>query len=114
MEVNREYKDSVFSLLFNNKERLLELYNAIEGTNYTDAGDIKINTLQDIGLVQQPGWVVSQVLQNALHFAVSSGCCSITEVIEQFYYISGQGKRRVIRIPQKADSPNRASVNNQP
>ncbi|MDR1363621.1 MAG: Rpn family recombination-promoting nuclease/putative transposase, partial [Spirochaetaceae bacterium] len=48
MEVNRGYKDSVFTLLFNNEERLLELYNAIEGTNYTDAGDIKINTLRDI------------------------------------------------------------------
>ncbi|MDR1362806.1 MAG: Rpn family recombination-promoting nuclease/putative transposase, partial [Spirochaetaceae bacterium] len=48
MEVNRGYKDSVFTLLFNNKERLLELYNAIEGTNYTDAADIKINTLRDI------------------------------------------------------------------
>ncbi|MDR1363263.1 MAG: Rpn family recombination-promoting nuclease/putative transposase [Spirochaetaceae bacterium] len=48
MEVNRGYKDSVFTLLFNNEERLLELYNAIEGTSYTDAADIKINTLQDI------------------------------------------------------------------
>jgi hypothetical protein len=44
-----------------------------------------VGSEKDIGLVQQPGWVVSQVLQNALHFAVSSGCCSITEVIEQLY-----------------------------
>jgi hypothetical protein len=48
MGVNREYKDSVFSLLFSDKKRLLELYNAIEGTNYTDAEDITINTLQDV------------------------------------------------------------------
>ena len=26
----------LFSLLFNDKERLLELYNALNGTNYTD------------------------------------------------------------------------------
>jgi hypothetical protein len=48
MSVNREYKDSVFSLLFSDKARLLELYNAIEGTSYTDAEDITINTLQDV------------------------------------------------------------------
>jgi hypothetical protein len=29
MGINREYKDSVFTLLFNDKERLLELYNAM-------------------------------------------------------------------------------------
>jgi hypothetical protein len=48
MGVNREYKDSVFSMLFNDKERLLELYNAIYGTNYTDKNDITMNTLQNV------------------------------------------------------------------
>jgi hypothetical protein len=47
MEANREYKASVFTLLFNDKERLLELYNAINGTNYTDKENIEINTLQN-------------------------------------------------------------------
>jgi hypothetical protein len=32
--------------------------------------------------------VVSQVLQNAPHFAVYSGSCSETEVSEQLYYIN--------------------------
>jgi hypothetical protein len=48
MAVNREYKDSVFSLLFNDKARLLELYNAISGTSFTDEDDIEINTLQNV------------------------------------------------------------------
>jgi hypothetical protein len=47
MAINREYKSSVFALLFSDKARLLELYNAIEGTDYRDADDIEINTLQD-------------------------------------------------------------------
>ena len=45
--VNRKYKDSVFTLLFTDKERLLELYNAINGTNFTDKDGIQINTLQN-------------------------------------------------------------------
>ena len=48
MPVNREYKDSVFSLLFNDKTRLLELYNALhDGTPFTEEDGIEINTLRD-------------------------------------------------------------------
>jgi hypothetical protein len=35
-------------MLFNDKERLLELYNAITGSNYADSGGIEINTLQNV------------------------------------------------------------------
>ena len=45
---NREYKDSVFTLLFSDKAKLIELYNAIEGTNYPPDTEIKINTLEDV------------------------------------------------------------------
>ncbi|MDR0517915.1 MAG: hypothetical protein LBH25_12805 [Fibromonadaceae bacterium] len=33
MPAKRKYKDSVFISLFSDKKRLLELYNAIEGTS---------------------------------------------------------------------------------
>jgi len=41
----RKYKDSTFRSLFKNKRRLLELYNAIDGTSYTDPRQIELNTL---------------------------------------------------------------------
>ena len=47
MAVNKKYKDSVFRSIFNNKEKLLELYNAIFGTNHQDESIIEINTLKD-------------------------------------------------------------------
>jgi len=43
---NREYKDNVFRLLFDDEAKSAELYNAIKGTNYT-ADKIKKNTLQN-------------------------------------------------------------------
>ncbi len=46
--VNNKYKDSVFTLLFKDKYKLIELYNAIEETNYTNNTDIEINTLEDV------------------------------------------------------------------
>ncbi|MDR0597745.1 MAG: Rpn family recombination-promoting nuclease/putative transposase [Treponema sp.] len=47
MTVNRAYKDSVFSLLFNNPETLRELYNALEGVTLPPDLPITINTLDD-------------------------------------------------------------------
>ena len=34
MSTNREYKSSVFSLLFGEKDKFLELYNALTGSKY--------------------------------------------------------------------------------
>lgn len=46
--INKNYKDSVFTLLFSEKENLIELYNAIENTNYTPDTEIEINTLENV------------------------------------------------------------------
>ncbi len=48
--VNREYKDRLFKFIFGspeNKEWTLSLYNAINGTHYTDADAIEFNTIED-------------------------------------------------------------------
>ena len=44
---NIKYKDSVFTLLFGNKEKCIELYNAISGTNYTNDVEFEMTTLDD-------------------------------------------------------------------
>ena len=45
--VRRTYKDSVFRKIFNNKENLLALYNALNGTHYNNPEDIEIVTLDN-------------------------------------------------------------------
>jgi len=45
MTVKRTIKDSVFRKRFNNKKRLLELYNALEGTDYGEEAMVEITTL---------------------------------------------------------------------
>ena len=45
--VNRTYKSSLFALLYQNAEELLDLYNAVNGTNYTDSSLLEINTLEN-------------------------------------------------------------------
>lgn len=46
-KANRKYKDSVFTMYFSNTERLIELYNSLEGTNLPKDTPIEINTLDD-------------------------------------------------------------------
>ena len=45
--VNRTFKSTVFIMLFEDKNNLLELYNAMTGKHYTDPELLEINTLEN-------------------------------------------------------------------
>lgn len=46
-EVKRNYKDTVFRMIFREKENLLSLYNAINGTHYDNVDELEVNTLEN-------------------------------------------------------------------
>ena len=51
ISVNREYKDRLFSFIFGSEENrawTLELYNAVNGTQHSDPGMIRITTMKDV------------------------------------------------------------------
>lgn len=45
---NRKYKDRLFQRVFQDKEDLLELYNAINGTDHQNPEELEITTLEDV------------------------------------------------------------------
>lgn len=45
--VNRNYKDTVFRMLFSDRKNLLSLYNAMNQKHYTDPEDLEIVTLEN-------------------------------------------------------------------
>ncbi len=47
MRTKRNYKDSIFRMLYLDEKELLNLYNAVNGTNYTDVENLEVNTLQN-------------------------------------------------------------------
>ena len=47
-KVNEKYKDSIFTTLFSDKEKVLELYNAVERKSYPATTEIEINTLDGV------------------------------------------------------------------
>ena len=63
VRVRRNVKDRLFRFLFEkDKEALLQLYNALNGTNYEDASQLKIVTIES---------VVYVVMKNDLAFVMS-------------------------------------------
>lgn len=44
---NKEYKSDVFSMLLHDKKRAMEIYNAINGTDYDDPELVEMTTLDD-------------------------------------------------------------------
>ena len=48
VKVNKKYKDRLFRMVFNRKEELLSLYNAVSHSEYTNPDDLEINTLDDV------------------------------------------------------------------
>ncbi len=45
--VQRNFKDTVFRMIFKEKENLLSLYNAVNQSSYTDAENLEITTLEN-------------------------------------------------------------------
>ncbi|MCI6099265.1 MAG: hypothetical protein MR630_02345 [Selenomonas sp.] len=50
---NRQYKDSVFRMFFNNRKELAKLYQAIRPDKTIRPEDITINTLEDVILIER-------------------------------------------------------------
>lgn len=60
------YKDRVFRLLYKDKSRLLELYNALNNTSYTDVDDLTVNTLEN---------AIFMKMKNDVSFVIDCDMC---------------------------------------
>ena len=47
LNANRMYKSRIFAMLFSDRNELLKLYNAINGTSYDDPDLLQVNTLEN-------------------------------------------------------------------
>ena len=63
LAINRKYKDRLFQRVFRDKKDLLDLYNAINDTDYDNPDELEITTLED---------VVYLSMKNDLSFVVSA------------------------------------------
>lgn len=48
VKISKEYKDRLFRLVFREKKDLLDLYNAVNDTHYSNADELHIVTLENM------------------------------------------------------------------
>ena len=75
--VSRKVKDGMFRTLFKeDREGLLELYNALSGTDYTDASDMEIVTIENavyIVMKNDLAFIIADVLSMYEHQSTVNG-----------------------------------------
>ena len=109
MKVNREYKATLFSGLFNEPDNLRELYNALADTNYGKDTPVKINTLKkiffegiknDVSFIIDNKFVVILEHQSTVNNNMPLRCLMyIGRVYENIITKRSAFKRRLMRIP---------------
>ncbi len=69
-DINEEHKDRLFKFIFGNPEHkawTLDLYNAVNGSSYTDPEDIQITTIDDVVYMKMKN-DVSFLIDNIMSF----------------------------------------------
>ena len=75
-KANRKYKDRLFKFIFGNpshKEWTLMLYNAVNGTQYQNAEDIELTTIEDaiyMGMKNDVSFIILNVNDNSIDTAI--------------------------------------------
>ncbi len=113
---SREYKDRLFKFLFgnpDNKEWTLSLYNAMNGSNYTDPELIQINTIEDVVYMGMKN-DVSFLIENTMNLYEQQSTFNPNMPMRFFIYAGMlyskfiEGKKSYLRystVLQKAPTP---------
>ncbi len=91
---NRNYKDTVFRKLFSERKNLLSLYNAINGTAYTDENALEIVTLESaiyMGMKNDLAFIIDTNLFLFEHQSTYNSNIPLRDL----FYISGEYQKLV-------------------
>ena len=89
-KLNRTYKDRLFSFLFGreeNKAWTLSLYNAVNGTDYKNADEIEINTIENVLYMGMKN-DVSFILDNMISLYEQQSTFNPNMPVRQLMYLS--------------------------
>lgn len=85
--VKREYKDTVFRLLFSDREKALSLYNGVNGTKYHDASMLQYNTLEN-AIYMNVHNDISFVIANRIQMYEHQSTVPVNMPLRDLFYIA--------------------------
>ena len=111
LKANRNYKDTVFRMLFSDRKNLLSLYNAVNGTSYKNPEELEIVTLENaiyMGMKNDLAFIIATNLFLYEHQSTYNP----TMPLRDLFYISSEYQKLVDHkslyssVLQKISAPN--------
>ena len=108
--VIRNYRDTLFRMLYRNKVRLLSLFNAVNGTHYDNPDDLTITTLEgvlDLGMKNDVSCIIDMMMQLYEHQSTVNpnmplrNLFYVSDLLQKYIYEEGIDiySRKQIKIP---------------
>ena len=86
-ESNSKYKSTLFSTFFSEKENALEMYNALNGTDYDNPDEITITTLKNVVFINRYN-DVSYILGGVFNLYEHQSTYNPNMPLRSFFYIA--------------------------
>lgn len=104
--LNRKYKDRLFRFIFNDNENLLQLYNAINDSHYSNPDDLVITTIDDVvymGMKNDLSFMIDDIMNLYEHQSTYSPNLPLRGL----FYFSAMYRNYIEPMKQKlyTDSP---------
>ena len=99
-KINKKYKDRLFRLIFQDKKDLLELYNAINNSDYTNPEDLTITTIEDVvymGMKNDLSFIIGDVMNLYEH----QSSYSPNLPLRGLFYFASLYRERIEDVKQK-------------
>ncbi len=108
--VIRNYRDTLFRMLYRNKKRLLSLFNAVNGTHYDNPDDLTITTLDGVlylGMKNDVSCIIDMMMQLYEHQSTVNpnmplrNLFYVSDLLQKYIYEEGLDiySRKQIKIP---------------
>ena len=94
VKVRRDYKDTLFRMIFREKENLLSLYNAMSGKSYTDPEQLNIVTLENAIYMNMKN-DLAFVIDSCLHMYEHQSTICENMPTRDFFYVSKEYEKMI-------------------
>ena len=108
-KLNTKYKDRLFRLIFHEKKELLELYNAVNESNYTNPEELEITTIEDVvymGMKNDLSFIIGDEMN--LYEHQSSFCPNLP--LRGLFYFSSVYKSYIEPVKRRLYSTSRLEI----
>ena len=91
-EINRQYKNSLFTYMLSHKEYALQVYNALNNTNYINPEEVSITTLENVVFINIRN-DVSFILENTFSLYEHQSTYNPNMPLRSLFYIANSYER---------------------